>query len=82
MTWKPPHPLLVWLSSRKKVTSLHAFSQEKGIPFRSLYRHTEGASRNPSMQVMESIAAATRNKISVRAQVEWLKKRRKIEDAS
>jgi len=81
MAWKPEHPLTVWLKRQKPKMSLHAFSQVKSIPFRSLYRHTNGESENPSRDVMKAIEAGTGGAVTVLKQSLWLERRKQVADA-
>ncbi len=74
MTKDPKHPLVIWLETEG--FSLHGFAQAKKIPWRALYRHTDGENlvRHPDAIIMDRISTATDGSETVQDQVDWFKK--------
>ncbi len=74
MTKDLRHPLDKWLE--REGFTLHGFALAKKIPWRALYRHTDGdvIVKHPDAVVMDRVATATDGAVSVQDQIDWFKK--------
>lgn len=77
---KHPHPLTAWL--KEQGVKRYAFAMKKKIPWRVLYRHTNGHVKFPDAIAMDRIATATGNAVTVQMQVDWFKKKRRRDERS
>ncbi len=69
------HPLDRWLVAKE--LKVYEFAEEHGLNFKTLYSHVNGDVKEPSIDVMERIEDATKGQVSLRAQIDWVRRQRR-----